>query len=176
VLPMSSPLPGAPTICRQDHAHEVKRSHRTDSKDPITESHGQPAEECRPNGRRLLIVDDDVEMLTLVSRMAACLGCGTCSAANGTEALQLLQNGDVDLVITDYQMPLMDGFQLVSKIRRQSPGLPVILMTGYDSDELEDQIESQDLFDGLLKKPFNLNELREKISGAGTSLRESRPV
>jgi CheY-like chemotaxis protein len=154
----------------------VKRFHRIGTKDPITDSHGRPAEECRPTGRRLLIVDDDVEMLTLVSRMAACLGCGTCTAANGTEALQLLQNGDVDLVITDYQMPLMDGFQLVSKIRHQSPGLPVILMTGYYCDDFEDQIESRDLFDGLLKKPFNLNELREKISEAGVSLRKSRTV
>lgn len=173
MLPMPSPLPGIPTSCHQDHTLEVKLSQRVAPKDPNTESHGQPAEGCRLEGCRLLIVDDDVEILTLVSRMAACLGYGTCTAANGAEALQLLQNGEVDLVITDYQMPLMDGFQLASKIRHQCPGLPVILMTGYYSDDLDDRIQSEDLFDGLLEKPFNFKTLREKLSRAGASPRQS---
>lgn len=166
MLPMPSPPPGAPTSRYQDHAHEVKPSHRVDTKDSRTEPHFQPAEGCR-----LLIVDDDVEVLTLVSRMAACLGYGTCTAASGKDALLRLQNGGIDLVITDYQMPLMDGFQLAAKIRRQCPGLPVILMTGYYSEELDDRIQSRDLFDGLLKKPFNLKTLGEELSMAGASPR-----
>ena len=171
--PMPPPQPGARISCHQDHALDLEPSHRIDTKDSNTETHGQPGEGCRPDDCRLLIVDDDVEVLTLVSRMVACLGYGTCTAANGTEALQRLRNGDVDLVITDYQMPLMDGFQLASKIRRQSPGLPVILMTGHYIDNLDDRIQSQNLFDGLLKKPFNLKTLKDQILRAGALPRES---
>jgi CheY-like chemotaxis protein len=118
-------------------------------------------------------VDDDVEILTLVSRMAACLGYGSCTAASGKEALLRLQKGDVDLVITDYQMPRMDGFELAGQIRRQCPGLPVILMTGYYSEDLEERIQSRHLFDGLLKKPFNLKALEDRLRRVAASPRKS---
>jgi CheY-like chemotaxis protein len=169
VRPMPSPSSGTPISCFRDEVPEVRPHHRVDTKDPVIESFGSPA-----GGRRLLIVDDDEEMLTLLTRMVACLGYGACTAASGKEALLRLQKGDVDLVITDYQMPLMDGFQLAFEIRRQYPSLPLILMTGYYGHDLEEGIKSRDLFAGLLKKPFNLKALGEKLTRIGASPGESR--
>jgi CheY-like chemotaxis protein len=174
VLPMPSPPTGTTVARYRDGVSESKPPRRVNPTDPGIESVGQPAGGCQPDGYRLLIVDDDVEVLTLVSRMAACLGYGTCTAASGEEALLRLQNDDVDLVITDYQMPLMDGFQLAAQIRRQCPNLPVIMMTGNYSEDLEERIQSRDLFDGLLKKPSNLKTLGEQLSMAGASLRVSQ--
>jgi CheY-like chemotaxis protein len=58
------------------------------------------------------------------------------SAANGREALELLEKSVPDLVLTDMQMPEMDGLQLVEEIRERFPSLPVILMTAHGSEEL----------------------------------------
>jgi CheY-like chemotaxis protein len=168
VLPMPFPSPEAPTTCDREAAPESPPTRRNSANDTLIASFERTA-----GGDRLLIVDDDVEMLTLVSRMAACLGYAASTATSGKEALHRLQKGDVDLVLTDYQMPLMDGFQLAFKIRHQYDGLPVILMTGYYCHDLDDRVQSQGLFDGLLQKPFNLNSLKEKLSAAVASCRES---
>jgi CheY-like chemotaxis protein len=105
--------------------------------------------------------------------MAVCFGCETCTAPSGEAALPLLQDGGVDLVITDYKMTQMNGAQLAAEIRRRHPGIPVILMTGYRGDDLDDCMRAQDLFDGVLEKPFNLNLLRKTIDMVGASLRRS---
>jgi CheY-like chemotaxis protein len=139
--------------------------------DPVIESSEQHA-----GGYRLLIVDDDMHLRTVASAMAVCLGYRTRTAANGEEALQILRNGEVDLVITDYQMPLMNGFQLASEIRHQYPDLPVILMTGRTNVDRIDRQQGRKLFTGLLKKPFSRQKLGEKIDMAVGSHRESLAV
>jgi CheY-like chemotaxis protein len=83
-------------------------------------------------------------------------------------------NGGVDLVITDYKMPRMNGAQLAAEIRRRHPGIAVILMTGSYGQYLDDRMGAQDLFDEVLEKPFNLNALRETIDMAGLPLHRSR--
>lgn len=157
--PMSSLLSGTPVARYQDGGPEAKPPHRVSTNDPAIVSSGQLGGGCR-----LLIVDDDIQMRTLVSRMISCLGHSARTAANGADALQLLRDGEVDLVITDYQMPLMNGFQLASEIRRRYPDIPVLLMTGYTNVDFIDRLQGQKLFAGLLNKPFNLQELGEKIS------------
>jgi two-component system, cell cycle sensor histidine kinase and response regulator CckA len=158
VQPNSSLLSGTPIARYQDGCPEARPLHRVCTNDPVIESSGQRAGSCR-----LLIVDDDIHMRTVVSAMTVHLGYSTRIAANGEEALQLLQNCEVDLVVTDYQMPLMNGYELASEIRRQYPDMPVILMTGYTNVDLIDPPQGQKLFAGLLNKPFNLQELGEKI-------------
>jgi two-component system, NarL family, capsular synthesis sensor histidine kinase RcsC len=165
---LSLPSPGAATTSGRDTAPEAKPTRHNRADDPVMKAFDPAA-----GGGRLLIVDDNVEMLTLVSQMAACLGYAASTATSGKEALHRLQKGDVDLVLTDYQMPLMDGFQLAFKIRHQYAGLPVILMTGYYCQDLDDRIQTQGLFDGLLQKPFNLNTLEAKLNRAVASSRES---
>lgn len=60
-------------------------------------------------------------------------------------------------------MPAMDGFELAAQIRRLHPGLPVILMTGRYDHDFRERLQTTDLFDGLLEKPFNRMALREKL-------------
>jgi two-component system capsular synthesis sensor histidine kinase RcsC len=115
-----------------------------------------------PYRRRVLVVDDNIEMRILVARMCACLGCSTHYAADGRQALVDLQDGSFDLVITDYEMPVMDGFELAALIRHRHPCLPVLLMTGRYDQDLRERLQTTDLFVGLLEKPFNLMALQEK--------------
>jgi signal transduction histidine kinase/ActR/RegA family two-component response regulator len=81
---------------------------------------------------RVLIVDDDVLVMTGTSAMVQDLGHTSIEAHSAAEALRLLRSGlQVDVVLTDHAMPSMTGLQLAECIQAQFPGLPIILATGY---------------------------------------------
>jgi CheY-like chemotaxis protein len=86
---------------------------------------------------RVLIVDDDPVHRELAGRYLEGLGdLDLRSAENGLDALRRLHEQGVDVVLTDLYMPGMDGLDLVGKIHEDLPGLPVILMTSYGSEQL----------------------------------------
>ena len=88
-------------------------------------------------GRRILIVDDSRMIRhALVSALVE-RGASTDEAEDGASGLQVLQNGDFDLVVTDVDMPHMDGYQLCERIRQdhRTRALPVVILTSRDQDE-----------------------------------------
>jgi CheY-like chemotaxis protein len=85
----------------------------------------------------ILVVDDSaVDRRRASKLLEKDNGLTVRTAENGREALDLLQNELPDLVLTDMQMPEIDGLQLVQEIRRRYPAVPVILMTAHGSEEL----------------------------------------
>jgi CheY-like chemotaxis protein len=78
-----------------------------------------------------LAVDDDDLVLTNTAGMLEELGHTVFQAGSGADALRMLSEGDVDLVITDHAMPQMTGAQLADTLYETHPGLPVIIITGY---------------------------------------------
>jgi CheY-like chemotaxis protein len=85
----------------------------------------------------VLVVDDSaVDRLRTEKILAKDSALTVSSAANGKEALESLARGLPDIVLTDMQMPEMDGLQLVEEIRSRYPAVPVILMTAHGSEEL----------------------------------------
>ncbi len=79
----------------------------------------------------ILVVDDEEPIRDVVSWMLEDAGHDVHSAAGGMEALQFLDdNGPVDLLISDINMPGIDGLELVARARRRWPGLPVLLVSG----------------------------------------------
>ena len=85
----------------------------------------------------VLVVDDSaVDRLRAEKLLAKEIGLTVRSATNGKEALEQLRRELPDIVITDMQMPEMDGLQLVEEIRSKFPAVPVILMTAHGSEEL----------------------------------------
>jgi CheY-like chemotaxis protein len=87
------------------------------------------------------------------------------TAENGIIAKQVLDKLPVDLVVTDLKMPGMDGFELLSLIRREHPYTPVIVMTAFGNPELEKWLESVGIF-AYLEKPIDFEELTNKILSA----------
>jgi CheY-like chemotaxis protein len=83
----------------------------------------------------VLVVDDIAVDRRRAEKLLAKEGLSVISAANGREALECLKRAQPDLVLTDIQMPEMDGLQLVQEIRRTYPAVPVILMTAHGSEE-----------------------------------------
>ena len=115
---------------------------------------------------RILIVDDNPEVLRLVARMAATLGYHPTIAEDGVDALFYLNKVHFDLVIADYDMPFIDGYQLADRIKEKHFGTRVIIMTGHCEKEVEDLLDGSGIVDGLLLKPFNLKTMKEKIEMA----------
>jgi CheY-like chemotaxis protein len=118
---------------------------------------------------RILVVDDDPGILKLVAKMAEHLGYRPATAVDAMDALYCLNKTHYDVGITDFEMPLMDGFQLADQIKKKYFDTKVIIMTGHCERAIEDMMEDSDVVDGLLLKPFNLTAMREKIERVGVS-------
>jgi len=103
-------------------------------------------------GRRVLVVDDDPLVLELVASMLEELGCETLLARSGTDALgTLTEDQTIDILIADINMPGLEGSELAERARGFRPELPVILLSGAETDSGGFP---------LLRKPFAQSDLR----------------
>lgn len=109
----------------------------------------------------ILAVDDDDLVLTNTAGMLEHLGHTVFKAASAQDALRMLEQGDVDLVVTDHAMPGMTGAQLADAIEALRPGLPVIIITGFA--ELPPHATRRPRLD----KPFRQTELAQAVAAAG---------
>ena len=107
----------------------------------------------------ILIVDDEEGLREGLSKLLEGEGYAVIAAETGEEALQILQQSHIDLVLTDMRMPGMDGIELLKKIRERHGELGVIILTGYG--QIESYIEAMN-FGAIeyVSKPFKVNELK----------------
>ncbi len=113
---------------------------------------------------RLLVVDDQEEMRRTLSSTLRLEGFEVTLAATGSRALELLNSAFFDLVMLDVNMPDMDGFWVLAKMRErpESVTLPVIMVTG--ADDTESVLRGKKLgVDDYLVKPFRVAELLSRI-------------
>lgn len=115
------------------------------------------------SGSCILIVDDDPAILMLVSKMAFQLGFHPKTAIDGLDALETMRKYTCGLVITDDEMPAMDGYQLAEQIHKRHGGTPVILMSGLQEGERLGELVASGRLAGTLLKPFNLTMLQNAI-------------
>ena len=119
----------------------------------------------------ILVVDDDPGLLELLTDTLLAIGYTATPAADGIIALDSLANQKFDLVITDIKMPRMDGLQLLKKIKRHYPNLPVLFITGVATPEIIGQAEP----DGFLAKPFRIAHIEQLIEQA-LAPKQNRPA
>jgi CheY-like chemotaxis protein len=91
--------------------------------------------------RRILVADDNEAIRDLVSELLEFLGFEVALAINGIEALAVFIKSTFDLVLTDFEMPAMDGLCLAGHIKERSPSTPVILLTGADRETVLKKVE-----------------------------------
>ncbi len=106
----------------------------------------------------ILVVDDDADMRDLVYDMLKDRGHRVSTAGSGTEALKLLSEGDVEVVLTDLRMKGMHGLELLTEVRRVYPDLGVVLMTAFGSVETAVEAMKHGASD-YLTKPVKKDEL-----------------
>ncbi len=118
-------------------------------------------------GRHILVVEDDESLRKLVTASLAKLGHRVTAAADGTEALRLVEEEGLqpDLVLTDLIMPNLSGPALVKELRRRKPQQAVLYMSGYSEDALalDATLPPGTVF---IEKPFSLDRLAAKIREA----------
>ncbi len=116
---------------------------------------------------RVLIADDEVSMRSLVARAIAMDGHDTVTAQDGAEALEILarEQGAFDLLLTDIQMPIMDGIALALSAERDFPGLTILLMTGF-ADQRERASNLNAIAHDVITKPFSVADIRTAVADA----------
>jgi len=93
------------------------------------------------------------------------------TASDGQEALNILQQGGISVLVTDLYMPKMDGLELLSYMSRSYPRVPCIVMTAFNSLEIKEALDALKVFH-FLEKPFDLKDLAGAINDALTNLNE----
>jgi CheY-like chemotaxis protein len=115
--------------------------------------------------RRILLVEDNRSVRDILSIILRSLGFEVALAQNGLEALAVFFADRFDLVLTDLQMPLMDGSRLAHLIKEMSPETPIILLTGADVETVRKKMENGSI-DRVIFKPFKLDDLQDTVQGA----------
>lgn len=137
-----------------DHAEDV----------PVTvtplDASDQSAVEDEPAGRRILVVDDEPQLVRMLATMLRLEGFEAILAGSGEEALALLAAEPVDLLITDVGMgPSMNGWELAQRARSDRPGLPVILATGWGATIDPESARERGIC-AILSKPYRRADLQ----------------
>jgi putative two-component system response regulator len=115
--------------------------------------------------QRALCVDDEPSALRLVSRLLEQMDLVVTTADRPQKALELFEPDRFDLIITDIQMPGMNGHEFLAAIRQRDPHIPIIVATGHAS--LDNAIRAlRDGASGMLIKPFAVSEFRAEVTNA----------
>jgi signal transduction histidine kinase/HAMP domain-containing protein len=129
---------------------------------------GREARGARPQAiprgsERILVVEDNEELLEVTSSMLTTLGYQIVSARNGIEALKMLESDqEVELLFSDIVMPNgMNGVELAREVRRRDNSIKILLASGYAGDILE-RLRSENEFP-IIDKPFRLAELAQRL-------------
>jgi two-component system OmpR family response regulator len=120
----------------------------------------------------LMIVDDDPQLIRILSMFFDLEGYNVIPAANGREALTLLSEYTPDLILLDLMMPEVGGEEVVKQVRTKdkSPRIPIVIFTAADTREEELRTAGADAF---ITKPFSLDGLRDVVHEA---IRQASPT
>lgn len=114
---------------------------------------------------RILIVDDEVIARDNLALVLTRQGYETFTAADGNDAMRLLQDGDFDLVMTDLKMPGMDGLTLLRRVKELFPDIEIVVLTGYPTVDTAVEAMRAGAYD-YLSKPYRLDEARMLVRKA----------
>ena len=129
----------------------------------------QPVKRPYDRTSNVLIVDDDDTLLKFFKIHLNKFFSRVVVVENAKQALENIKDKEIDIVLTDVRMPKVDGLQLMEKIRKAHPDIPILLISGEPMNE-EQQKQLEDA-DGFLAKPFSVDQLNSFIH-QGADLRQ----
>jgi len=115
--------------------------------------------------KNILILDNNKDILNaLHAGLCACLKeCGVLTASNAEKGNAILKTQAIDLVLTDLDMPIMNGYQFIEQTRRDHPSIPVCVMTGACPTQVKDRLSAMGVKQ-VLTKPFPMESLARMVS------------
>lgn len=111
---------------------------------------------------KVLTVDDSEPMRKLVGMVLGSIGHQVTTACNGAEALLRMNEQNFDLLVTDINMPVLSGTQLIEQIRKMNQDLPILVLTTENQHEMQ-QAGKAIGANGWVKKPFQPNQYAEMV-------------
>jgi CheY-like chemotaxis protein len=114
-------------------------------------------------GKAALIVDDEPVFRKVCAEYLSDCGFTVYSAAGGGEALRIAGEHRLDCAVIDLTMPVMDGVAVMRGIRAARPGVKIILVSGYSSEDESLAKAKKENPDGFLKKPFDFTDLLKEV-------------
>ena len=115
-----------------------------------------------PGKKKILIVDDAGPVVVLCVNVLQALGYAVKGANRGETAVELMRKESFDLLVLDYRMPGMTGFEVFQLARALHPSMAVVLVTGHGTPEIINEANRMG-FDAVLLKPFTSDELRATV-------------
>ena len=104
---------------------------------------------------KILFVEDEVDLITIISDTLSKLGANFLTASNGEEGLKVLsENDDIKLIVTDINMPIMNGIDMIRKIRESGSDIPCVIMSAHTEPEYLKSADELNVTDYILK-PFD---------------------
>jgi len=116
-------------------------------------------------GLRVLLVDDEVELVTALAERLEMRGYAVDALTSGSEALELIAKREYDVAVVDLKMPGVDGIAVLAGIKKERPALPVILLTGRGPGD-DDQANLEHAAAAYLVKPVQLDVLMDAMAAA----------
>lgn len=115
------------------------------------------------NGFKILVVEDDLDLNEVMCDFLSSANATVLSAANGQQALSILETENVNFILSDIQMPIMDGFALLNHIQKGNSQKPPLLFVTGQSAVTELEAKKVGAV-GLINKPFNKDILMQIVS------------
>lgn len=125
-----------------------------------------PVEIDLPGGKEtLLLVEDDSELRKMVYGVLSRKGYRVLAAANAGEAILISEKeeAEIHMIISDVYMPHLSGNELVQRLKKERPGMKILLMSGYPNSIEKDDLFNEEMKQNFIKKPFTINDFLEKI-------------
>ena len=117
------------------------------------------------NPPKILIVDDDQVALRNLRHILDKEGCEVATSPTGLRAMELLEEEEYDLVLTDLRMPMVDGMEILERTRHLYPDSEVIMITGYAKKDSATEAIKAGAYNYIVK-PYKLDEVRKVVREA----------
>jgi len=112
--------------------------------------------------KKILVVDDEESVRFILKHMLETGGYSVETANDGQEALETMKSSRFDMLVTDINMPIMNGLELFNKTRGEFPGLPVIFITAHGKDKIVIEAMKVGLAD-FIEKPFKMDYVLKTV-------------
>lgn len=124
---------------------------------------------------KILAIDDDSIIRTLLTNLLSKAGYQVVTSPDGQTGLRMIDQEDPDLVITDYQMPGMDGLEVLKELRLKNPALPVVMLTAHGDVALTIKSMQAGAYD-FLEKPIQIQELLQIVRNGTEQYKQNRSI